>query len=67
MSTHHCSSPDAGRRPWVEPSLTRHESLTALTRRQQQQFDPTPAPEDNPALDSAMRALAVPGSQGFFP
>lgn len=63
MSTDQRLTTDAGRRPWVEPSLTRHESMTALTR----QYEPTPGPDENPALDSAMRALAVPGSQGFFP
>ena len=53
----------AERRPWVEPLLTRHASLTAMT----QQEIPIPEPGDDPVQDSVMRALAVPGSQGFFP
>lgn len=53
------------RRPWIEPTLTHHDSLAALT---QQQYDPRTGrvydfrlPEDRAAWAS------VRGSQGFFP
>ena len=65
MTTHQQTPvPAAGeRRPWIEPQLTRHASLTAMT----QQDIPIPGPDEDPVRDSVMRALAVPGSQGFFP
>ena len=66
MSTRESDGTTAGPRPWVEPTLTRHESMTALTRHQDVPV-PGPGEVDDPAADSMMRALAVPGSQGFFP
>ena len=58
------------RRPWIAPTLTRHASLTALTRqypaelivhpRTGELLDPN-NPEDRAKLAD------IPGSTGFFP
>ena len=52
------------RRPWVEPSLTKHESLTAATQFQQQ-----PPPGQFPPGDprNPFAPLDVPCSTGFCP
>ena len=48
------------RRPWVVPCLTKHESLSVLTR---QEYPPGYGPID--PYDGSM--AAVPCSQGFCP
>ena len=59
-------SPDQ-RRPWLAPTLTRHESLTALT---QQQYPPPEAyPPGMSPYPPGFGAQAddIPCSQGFCP
>jgi hypothetical protein len=58
------------RRPWVEPALTRHASLTALTL----QYPPTLVvdPRTGALLDpnnpeDRVKLADIPGSTGFFP
>lgn len=53
------------RRPWTEPALTRHDSLTALTRQYRDPYTGRPLDPNNPA-DMAI-IQQIPGSEGFFP
>ncbi len=46
------------RRPWVEPVLTRHESLAALTRQN--------PPPGYPGAPPGTYVDTLPGSGGFF-
>jgi hypothetical protein len=64
------AAPPRQRRPWIAPMLTRHASLTALTRQYPAELvvhphtgellDPN-NPEDRAKL------AQIPGSTGFFP
>ena len=53
------------RRPWVEPCLTKHESLTAATQFQQPPQGPSPYPPGDPRNPFA--PMDIPCSQGFCP
>lgn len=61
MSAANPDSPTPPRRRWVEPTLTRHESLTALT---QQDYPPGYYPE---GYSMGVYADSVPGSVTIFP
>lgn len=53
------------RRPWVEPAITRHESLLSLTQQRRHPVTGRPFDPNNP-MDRQILA-SIPGSQGFFP
>ena len=54
----------APRRPWIAPTLTRHESLSAMT---QQYYPPQPYPPGHPGnLQFGTFADTIPGSAGVF-
>lgn len=57
--------PPGARRPWVAPSLTKHESLTAATKFQQPAPGPSPFPPGDPR--NPFTPLDIPCSQGFCP
>ena len=50
-----------GRRPWIEPSITRHESMVAMT------LHPLPAETVQLAVTASLVMMQIGGSQGFFP
>ena len=54
-------SPTVGARPWIEPTITRHESMVAMT------LHPLPAEAAQVAVLASMVMLQIGGSQGFFP
>ena len=58
------SNPIPTRRQWVEPTLTRHDSLTALT---QQDYGQYPPGYDAQAYQMGVYADSVPGSVTVFP
>jgi hypothetical protein len=53
------------RRPWVEPTLTKHESLAAATQFQQPPQGPGPFPPGDPR--NPFLPMDIPCSQGFCP
>ena len=53
------------RRSWVEPTLTKHESLFALTKQRLHPITRQPLDPNDPH-DRVLLAQ-IPGSQGFFP
>ena len=55
---------NAPRRPWVEPTLTRHQSLTALT---QQDYGPYPMGYSSSGYPIGAFADTIPGSVTVFP
>lgn len=63
MSGDTLSKPESPRRQWVEPTLTRHESLNALT---QQNYGPYPPGYFPPGYSVEMYGDTIPGSTGFF-
>ena len=50
-----------GARPWIEPTITRHASMVAMT------LHPLPAETAQIAMLASMVMLQIGGSQGFFP
>ena len=56
-------NPDSTLRQWVEPMLTKHDSLAALTRQDYGAYPPGYYPPGHPA---GVFADSVPGSGGFF-
>ena len=57
-------NPIPKRRRWVEPTLTRHESLTALTQQDYGQYPPGYYPQ---GYSMGVYADSVPGSVTVFP
>ena len=58
------TTPKTPRRPWIAPTLTRHESLSAMT---QQYYAPQPYPPGHPGnLQFGTYADSIPGSSGVF-
>ena len=54
------------RRPWIEPELTSHESLSAMTQRSR--LDPATGRVLDPKNPrDAIIIQQIPGSGGFFP
>lgn len=53
------------RRPWVEPTLTKHESLTAATQFQQPPQGPPRFPPGDPR--NPFLPMDIPCSEGFCP
>ena len=50
-----------GRRTWIEPIVTRHESMVAMT------LHPLPAETAQLAVLASMVMMQIGGSQGMFP
>ena len=50
-------------RQWVEPTLVKHESLSALTQQDYGQYPPGYGP---PGYPMGAFADSIPGSTGFF-
>lgn len=50
-----------GGRAWIEPTITRHESMVAMT------LHPLPAEAVELAMAASMVMMQIGGSQGFFP
>jgi len=63
MSSAASTNPKPPRRPWMEPSLTRHESLTALTQQNYGLYPPG-HPMNSPFGPYADTIIT---SGGFFP
>ena len=59
-------NPAAPQREWVEPTLTKHESLSALTQQDYGAYPPPPGyyPPGYPSM--GVYGDSVPGSSGFF-
>ena len=64
MSESARSNPTARRR-WVEPTLTRHESLTALTQQDYGQYPPGYYPQGYSSMGTY--SDSIPGSVTVFP
>ncbi len=63
MSEDSPDNPDNQLRQWVEPTLTKHESLNTLT---QQNYGPYPPGYYPPGYPVGVFADSVPGSGGYF-
>ena len=62
------SKPDSrSKRPWIAPTLTRHETLAALTQTQDPQYPPGMGPYGPYPPGFGPYADSIPGSTGFFP
>jgi hypothetical protein len=51
----------SGGRAWIEPTITRHESMVAMT------LHPIPAEAVELAVAASMVMMQIGGSQGMFP